>query len=250
MTTTSCIQICQKSQEGTLRNFLHNSHFATQNSHNLKVAFWHGIFSGPSCFRILFLGCARRTKWTYIHKYSFSFGVGSDFQFLSEVAKSRILVWMSWYHDILLIKPARAVEVFNGWVLPQLKKWFPPLRKEGKKSKTSSQNLQVWGVLLNLQTWAKVNLMTIMTLWSPNQSKARTKCWYHWGYSFLVKESFFESPCWISRVNLKTLYTTSSWSLSNWTEQSTQRSLRHCVVWMHFMACNTTKWAPTSHKYL
>ena len=132
MTTTSCIQICQKSQEGTLRNFLHNSHFATQNSHNLKVAFWHGIFSGPSCFRILFLGCARRTKWTYIHKYSFSFGVGSDFQFLSEVAKSRILVWMSWYHDILLIKPARAVEVFNGWVLPQLKKWFPPLRKEGK----------------------------------------------------------------------------------------------------------------------
>ena len=103
-TTTSCIQICQESWEGTLRNFLHNSHFATQNSHNLKVAFWRGIFSGPSCFRILFLGCARRTKWTYIHKYSFSFGVGSDFQFLSEVAESRILVWMSWYHDILLTK--------------------------------------------------------------------------------------------------------------------------------------------------
>ena len=84
----------------------------------------------------------------------------------------------------------------------------------------------------------------------PIQNKACTKCWYI-GKSIFVKESFWESMLNFQGVPLRFIRVpSSSWSVSNWTKQSTQRSLRHCVVWMHFMACNTTKWAPTSHKLL
>ena len=116
--TTSCI--CQESREGTLRSFLHNSHFATQASHIRKLPFDVASFQGRVVYNF-FLGCARRTKWSYIHKYSFSFGVGSDFQFSiwgCGISHSSLDVLVSWH---ISDKTARAVEVFNGWVLPQLK---------------------------------------------------------------------------------------------------------------------------------
>lgn len=59
--TTSCIQICQESREGTLRIFLHNSHFATQASHIRKLPFDVASFQGRVVYNF-FLGCARRTK--------------------------------------------------------------------------------------------------------------------------------------------------------------------------------------------